>query len=288
MKNIFGINVTQDKKNTDYDGKVFVTKGIDNGLSNSLDDIEVEYSKMIKNGQMPLWLGLFYFISWGYVLIFILGNIRAVTDSNLTFKQAYHNAPALYYLALFFLISFIILFIFKKKKMKNAIQSDEFKNLETSLNQMINEANEQLEIPENAEEIDVFSFKYIIDKNGKRKIKNNSINLYDYQNFVVKIYATDEKFYLYDLKSRYEIPLTAFKEIKRIKKLSTLTTWNKEEPINSKQYKIFKVYANSNGMITCRYYYSILIEDIYGEYELLVPPYDIEKIANMIHLEYEK
>lgn len=287
MKNFFGIEVTQDKNNLTFDGNKFLTGKIDDSLSKMIDETTLKFKDLQKKMSLPMFLNVIYISSVLLFVLFFSIFFRLVLVESLTFKEIYHKAPYLLYLILFFLIVFIILVVIKRKRFKSIVKKDEFTKLTKAFQEVIDLAKVQLGIPQDTFEIDVLSFKYIIDKKGKRRVRNGAMNLFDFNNLAVNVFVKNDCLCFYDLKSCYEVPLTFFKEIKKVKKLCVLTSWNKDEPVNSKKYKTYKTYQNSNGMIMCRYYYSLTIQDNQEEFELYIPPYDIEIISQWIHLPFE-
>jgi hypothetical protein len=88
------------------------------------------------------------------------------------------------------------------------------------------------------------------------------------------------------LASAYEeisIPL-AIVEIRKINKKALVGGWNKDESFKSGKYKKYKIKANNFGALFIKPYYAIIINDRIGQYEILVPCYDLDEVIALTHL----
>ncbi len=61
-------------------------------------------------------------------------------------------------------------------------------------------------------------------------------------------------------------------------------TWNKEESIKSERYKPYKMTENNLGFVIIKNYYALKLHTNFGEYEILIPPYEIETFTAMLRI----
>ena len=59
---------------------------------------------------------------------------------------------------------------------------------------------------------------------------------------------------------------------------------NKDVPMNSPTYKPYKVRANQYGMLFVKPYYGMQFKGAEGEYEILIPPYELETMRSLVEL----
>ena len=80
--------------------------------------------------------------------------------------------------------------------------------------------------------------------------------------------------------------LKHFKTIGAIKK-ANMDEWNKDVPFNKGEYKQYKITSNDYGTIFCRYY-AMQISDVFGEYELFFPEYELAQFKAIADVPVEK
>lgn len=54
--------------------------------------------------------------------------------------------------------------------------------------------------------------------------------------------------------------------------------------MNSPTYKPYKVRANQYGMLFVKPYYGMQFKGAEGEYEILIPPYELETMRSLVEL----
>lgn len=265
MKNIFGINVTENKENTEFDGDIFVTRRLSEGTQSKLDSIVNDVEIYEKKANLPLFLQIINLICWFLGIVIGL----AILDNGI--KTAAQNAPYFIYICVIAWITVIFLAITRRKKAKEVGGSSEFEQHIRNTEEIVKEAMTELEIPENCRSIDVIAVKYKV-KNGKTKVVNFNPMFKDF-NYDMFIFIKGNYLCLAGISSVYEIPVSSLRSIEPCSKKAMFPQWNKEEEYNSPTYKPYKVVENSQGT----YYahcFKVVISDISGDFELIIPNYD--------------
>ena len=267
MRNIFGIDVTENKENTAFDGELFVTRRLSADRQSRLDSVMNDNENYEKKAGLPLILQIIDIICWFLGITITLGIIS--TDGGI--KTAAKNAPSLIYICAIAWITVIFLAIGKRKRVKEVGESSEFEHHIHDMEEIVNESMAELEIPENSRSIDVIAVKYKI-KNGEMKAVNFN-PMFKHLNCNMFIFTKCNTLCLADLSSVYEIPISSLKEIKPCSKKAMFPQWNKDEKYNSPAYKPYKVVMNSQGMYfaSC---FKVVISDVSGDFELIIPNYD--------------
>lgn len=281
MKNIFGV-----KKDSEVlDGQNYIIRRCSEEIIKEKEKYLNEFNTHKKNAYLPKWLNIIKNIclfSFLFIFICILGAIDEVS-----IQDAYNNAPFLFYICGITFIIFIILFIINKVKEKKVLNSDEFIDFKSKSDFFLTKVLNDLSIPINSNEVDIFS--YVYDLNKKEKEKNAySLQMSKYFNMSMYIFKENDALCLATVNEVLSIPLNHIKEVYKINKKINAYGWNKEEPYNKGKYKEYKITANQYNVLFYKYYYSIRINDGTTDYEIIVPPYDYEYFDNIINLEVKE
>lgn len=273
MKNLFGVDITDNEGNLYQDGEIFITKRITPDLEIRFDKASEQDTGFEKSANFPLWLTIIKYIFIIGAVSFTLG----IFQGDINFAEGYKNAPWVYWTTPVLWIASIVLIVFERSNAKKIYSSQDFSEHVENFISIIQEAEQYLEIPENAFEIDALLFRYI-KKDGE--IKRKDFQFFSHINFSHKAYVKDDNLCLSNLRYVMEIPLQSVKSIHMEKKKASFPNWNKSQPFNSNEYKQFKVTFNNQGTYFAKYY-SVQIQDIKGEFEFYVPNYDIDKICSL-------
>lgn len=294
MKNIFGINITENKQNHYIDGAEFITRKLSLETQKNFDIFFPKSDNYNNDGSIIIMV--LKFISLFMCIIFLKVDIGILVDylfyDGISFVEAYHNAPVISYIGAASIAVLIFCITAERHRKKKVIITEE-NNIESSIPDDVEEedffyktmaeAETELNIPEDFVEIDILGYRYKIKK-GKDKLV--SYGMYDYYNIEYRAYLQDGFFCLADLDMVITIPLSSFREIEKSKKRASFKIWNKSEPYNSKRYKKYKIAQNQFGTYFTRFY-KIHISDIKGEFELFIPNYDIDTFVDITKLTVE-
>lgn len=285
MKYVFGINLTEDKNNKIIDGQVFHSSSISPELLeeiNKCGDISAKHEKKI---SLPIWMAIVQLLSLvigSMILISIINGFK-----NHTLREIYNNAPSLFYISIVSFTIYFILYLIERNK-KKYLSSDEYNYDKIYTRNVFNYTKNALDIPDDAKVIEVLLFYYKV-KNGKMRVveKTNHVDkgFVSYQNFQVYAYVKKETLYMRDLYDEWAIPLYCITGIKKINKKISVPRWNKEIPYNKGIYKKYKMIINGLGYIFFKPYYAVSIAWNGENYELLIPPYELDILSALIGID---
>jgi len=278
MKYVFGVNITDDKDNLTVDGQVFVGKTLPTEMSESIEKC-LENSESLQNkAELPIWIRIIKLLTGFLSCFLVVGVANGLMD--VPIRQAYENAPYLFYLIAISAFIWIVLHFLSKSKIKNVENSDEFIRNVNYAKEVLSNAWEVFDIPTDAKEVDILTFFY---KFKKGKMKTVNVKGYQtYVNFVSKVYVKEGALYIVDIEQEWVIPLDCIKGIKKINKRINVPDWNKEIPYNKGEYKKYNITSNNIGFILFKPYYALSIESQKEEYELFIPPYEKDVICSLI------
>lgn len=274
MKNVFGMKVTKGEQSSSFDGAIFITKRLDEEKQETMDQVSEETENQLAKLGLSFPAKLTKYICFGIGMIILAALLRA----DVSFAEAFRNVPWLFYLGG---IAFVIagfLQIMEWKIRKKHMNSEEFSEHLEKAEQTVGEAKRVLGIPENAFDVDILSFLYKEKKNGKivSALPSNYVALDMY------VYADEESLYIADCSAVFSFPRKALGEFELRKKRISINEWNKEDGYNSKQYREYKLTEDNMGNIWMKKCYALTVSAEEEAYELLIPPYDVQTVADLI------
>ena len=280
MKNIFGVNITEDKTNTVFDGHIFHSKSGSPELAADFDTTSDFIKEAENKSKLPLPLRIIQTLSGIVAALIVAGIIRGLGSVSLA--EGYQNAPALYYVAVISFFVWLVLFIWSRMRMKNFRDSYDYDQAERLIDSTVKSLEEEFGIPTDAKDVDVLAFTYKI-KNGKEKIVSNGFNTYLILGCIV--YVKDDYLRFVSMREEWAIPLRAFIKVERINKKVPIPMagWNKETPFNKGEFKQYKM-TNNGTHIFFKPYYNFIINYEGSEYKLSVPPYELDRLLALTGL----
>lgn len=267
MKNIFGIDVTDNKENGSFDGECFVVRKLSMSTEDAVNNAVKSINSFEKMASLPLGLEIVYWICLMAGVIILLAELK--TGFNI--RQTLENAPCILYIGAAAWITVIYLAIYKRLKAKGISDSDDFEEHMSNISNVTFAAMSELGIPSASQSIDVIAVKYKYKDDNKKSV--NIHPMFSHWNLDMFIFTEREMLCLADLYNVYEIPISSIRSIELCSKKAMLPQWNKEEPYNSPKYKQYKIVMNNQGIYFVRYY-KVIISDAKGDFELLIPNYD--------------
>ena len=138
-------------------------------------------------------------------------------------------------------------------------------------------------VPEDAEDVDIFSFSYVIKKEKITPvIPENGYT--EYVNLPMKIYVKDRRLYLADLSRVYSFSLDSVRKITKVKAKTEFPFWNKKMPYNDSLYKPYKIKRRIGNIYLAKYHYALTLEEGDQECQILFAPYELsifERLAEV-------
>lgn len=281
-KIIFGLNLTDDKKNDQTDEQPLVTKRLTDWQQEELARTSEKVNEILKRATLPTGWLIAKAISGSLALLIGIGILRAIVH-DLTFEQVYHNAPYLIIALPVLVAGWLVLFVLEKKRKATVGKSTELVQIKNRAEAAATHSADELSLPEDTVEMDFLTYRYRI-KNGEIKIR--PFLMATHLSVSMRAFVQDGKLCLADLEQLVEIPLKDFTSIERVNKNAMIPQWNKDVPWTKEPYKKYKLKNNQYGTIYVKPYYLVDFAIDGQVYELSVPVYEIAPFIALTHIEY--
>lgn len=269
MKNLFTLNLTTKK----YGANEFLIRTPNSELVKKTDETSAMYATYRKKNGVPLW----YMIVEGVFLmlgIFLLVFVSKWTDKG--FERAYSTDAWALYLGAIGLGIWLVMFIVSKSCMQKVSSGEKINNFVQQADNLIEDIKQNLRIPENCIELDVFMTPAGFATNAEEFAKSKC----NFHNVPMRVFREGDNLCLADLEGVWAVPVSALTSITEIAKPVFVAEWNKTEQPNSERYReTVKVNGYKTYMISKHYSVQFTVQ---GEvWEMLIPSYDIDGIRQL-------
>ena len=284
MRNIFGVNITEDKTNTAFDGHIFHSKSGSSKLAADFEATSEFIEKIESKSKLPLSLRIIKTLSGIIAGIIAVGIIRGLGSVSLA--EGYQNAPVLHYVLVISFFVWLLLFIWSKMKMKNVKDDDDYEEAKRLVASDVKSLEEEFGIPSDAKDMDVLIYKYRI-KNGKEKLVSSGFSTYI--NLGCIVFVKEDYLYLVSMREEWAIPLRSMIKVERVNKKASIpiSNWNKETLFNKGEFKQYKM-TYSGTHIFFKPYYDFIINYEGNNYKLSIPPYELDVLLSLTGLALEE
>lgn len=271
MKNFFGIDISDPFGKRSFNGECFRTKRLSEELTVRLQNAkELAKQKTEDPPANPLMLGVC--IGTGLVgAAGLLGALNALEYEHIG------NPMVLFLVAVVMFVICGVIYRFMRKDIESRKDNNTANEYIEMRDKAVFMAHQELGIPFNVRTIDFLTQMYLVEKNGKIKPSVSSgtthINAAHY------IYTQEGNLCIATNYTVFEIPLSSLRTASLQKKKATFPNWTKKERWGTKTYKPYKI-GYAEGKYYAKYY-SVQIEDIKGDFELLIPNYDFDTFSSV-------
>ena len=281
MKPFYGIDRTTLKKNTFHEGDCFIAATVSDMTRQSYERALQSAAKELEATKLnPLLRGLKTVCSW-ITLFGFLSTIRALR--NVTIAEAFENAPFIFWLMGGCGVVWLVLTYLTNRKAKNVMAGEGFGQSTRRLEGEIDRVFRELQVPEDAKQVDVVQLTYRW-KNGTVKISTTGSETTPYTNVSLRVFRREDVLCLADLENRYELPISAMRRLKLVKKPLVIQGWNKEEKLNDPFYKPYKLTMDNYERVHTRSYGLLELNHDGVDWALWLPPYELNYISALTGL----
>ena len=281
MKPFYGIDRTTLKKNTFHEGDCFIAATVSDMTRQSYVRALQNAAKELEATKLnPLLRGIKTACQWIALLIFF-GTIRSLR--NVTLAEGYENAPGLFWAMGGCGIVWLVLTILTNRKAKTVMAAEDFSQSTRRLESEIDRVFRELQVPEDAKEVDVVQLTYRW-KNGTVKISTTGSETTPYTNVSLRVFRREDVLCLADLENRYELPISAMRRLKKVKKPLVIQGWNKEERLNDPFYKPYKLTMDNYERVHTKSYGLLELNHDGVDWALWLPPYELNYISALTGL----
>lgn len=270
MKPFFGIDLTENKRNEERNGSCFLLARPSSAMARALEDSVEKAEETIEQAKLPLALRIVQGLCGIASALLIAGLLGA----SVPLREAYRNAPELFWLAGICLPVWAILKLLGMQKSKAVMGKETSAQAFSRLDGTFLAVYAELEVPANAIEVDILSF-YYKRKEGKIKVCEKGLQMAPYTNCVFRIFADAGNLYLANPEGKYAFPLSSLRAIQTRKKVARMNAWNKEEAFNKGIYKPYKLSADQYGCIHARQYHILELEQDGELWGIWFPSYEL-------------
>ena len=277
MKPFLGIDLTQNKKNSEINGEEFLAAKPSPALAQALAQSHQNVDTTIAESRLPKFFRILQMICGITSLIFISG----ILNADVSLAEGYRNAPWIFWTTGIALIIWLSLKLLSIRKERNTLNSDEHSQVFSHFDRVTESVFAELSVPADAKEVDILSFFYKIKDNGI-KVCEKPMQVAQYFNPIYKVFSDSEHLYLANLDGKFAIPLASVVEIQTVKKHIRIAGWNKATPYNKGMYKQYKLNIDNYGCIHCKQYHILKFHHQGELWGIYFPPYElpvIEKIT---------
>lgn len=263
-KNVFGVPDDAEK----IDGEAFVVRKIDEELKEKMENFGKDAQAFADEYRPSRRLSLLRTLAlvFGVVLLVIAraeAN-EAGVGSFWAMCRAY-PVPIASSFALWFIA--VGLIVYERVRMKHARTSKTADDLRGRSEKIDEEAYTALGVPDYAISLDLLTSSYRL-QNG---VEKNTVHTA----FAFRAWAADGCLYLSDVENLVAIPTEAIVGFTRIDRRILFYFWNKEESPRSDTYRSYHIRTTYLGAYTVKGVLAAHIRSDFGEYELLIPPYEV-------------
>ena len=281
MKPFYGIDRTTLKKNTFHEGDCFIAATVSDMTRQSYERALQSAAKELESTKLnPLLRGLKTVCSWITLIVF-LSTIRALR--NVTIAEAFENAPFIFWLMGGCGIVWLVLTILTNRKAKTVMAGEDFNMSTRRLEGEIDRVFRELQVPEDAKQVDVVQLTYRW-KNGTVKISTTGSETTPYTNVSLRVFRREDVLCLADLENRYELPISAMRRLKMVKKPLVIQGWNKAEKLNDPFYKPYKLTMDNYERVHTKSYGLLELNHDGVDWALWLPPYELNYISALTGL----
>ena len=273
MNNFFGYKNNAD----DFYGENYLDRKLSEETAQLIEDKQEEVNTYKNKVTIPFWLSLVMYFCLMFPVMVLAAVLKNLGEKS--FAEIMSNSSGLIIGAIISLVVGLGIYLYSIWKRKKGVSKDETETLETAVNDVEAKCKAELNIPADADAINVLVGVEEVNKNGEVK-KTNYLPLNAF------IFMEDNAICFAFIDALYKIPTSDIVDIKQNKKL-TFVGWNKEtEPKNNK-YNDHKVVVQS-GMFYTTMTYNVIVDNGFNKLAIIIPCYDIKTLADLLEMEFKE
>lgn len=284
MKPFAAIDLTTDKKNETANGSVFCIQKTSEALTRSFEASSQQVDKTMEKAKLPLPLRILQWICTFVGFVSLIGLLKGLGGVD-SLEVAYRNAGWIFWLCGGSLLAAGLLKLLGRRQEKTVLENEDSEQLLARMEGLCKAVYNELGVPENARETDIFSF-YYKDKDGKIR-HVSKVAPFNYLNLVHHVYGDEENLYLANLDGKYAFPKASLKAIRTVKEHIVAATWQKDVPYNEGFYKQFQLREDDYGCIHMKRYHILELEKDGETWGIWFPCYELPTFEILTGLKAE-
>lgn len=281
MKPFYGIDRTNDKKNTIREGGCFIAAGTSDATGRALEQAAQAAAQQTRRADLPAALKWLRYGAMVGTLLLFFGVLRSL--GTVTLDEAYENAPELFWIMGVSAVVWAVLSVIGWAIRRKARSTEEFSMTMKRAEDRIAAAYQELGVPADAKDVDLIAVSHRW-KNGKMKPVACGLETSERYNEPVRIFVKGEMLCIADTAHRYEIPKSELLALKRVRKHLYSKGWNKGEPWDKGFYKPYKLRMDDYGRIHMNEYGLLVLCRQGVQWAVWLPPYELNYISALTGL----
>lgn len=277
IKPIFGIDVTDDKKNSVFDGDEFITRTASKQRVEEYESKRENLEQTLEKSKLPLWLQIVEGLCSVFFLLVLVATAKA------GFNTAMKNAPYLVISGALCGVIWLILFLVSKVREKKVLKEECADQKAGAVFEDYKSLQSELDVPGNAAEMDVLVFRYKL-KNGKLRPHASALQSTAYMNVSVRIFADSDTVHIAELENVYSFKKSEISAITVVKKRISVSNWTKDEDPRKGRFKPYKMTVMNTGDVSFKPYYILEIIHEGQLFGLYFPCYELETVEKITGL----
>ena len=281
MKPFLGINAAENEQDSSINGEEFLVVRAASGDDTAEADKKEKKPAEKYVSPLPTALRVIKFICGMITIMMAVFYVIQNTFLNLDFVSPMTIiASAIGFLAIWLaLTSHESALENKRNAEKNAELSED--------EEPEDDESADLELPENAEDVDLLAFNYVYENGEPKAIMANDESASEYFNCSMKLFADEEKIYLASIDEKYAFERASLIGIRSVSERIAIPDWNKDTPPTKGEFKQFELTVdNLNRIIVPGYH--ILELDCNGEkWGIYFPCYELPTFESITGLSAE-
>lgn len=279
MKNVFAVKYNKKELATSPDGVHFISKTIDEQQKSVIDEFDAKVRKVNSSAALPAWLNTLSYISLFVSIVLIISLLTVLQEKSIT--QAFNDAIWIFIILPVAFAVWLGIKFYRRHRFNKVKNSDSAKNLQGEAEEIIKDSKYLLGIPEDAYRVDTLHYFYT-EKDGVNKLK--PIGGSQYFNLEMYLFGDEEHFYLSDLSRLFKFSRNEVQNLIVINKTISIDLWNKEDPISSPKYQVYKIKSNSTGALYVSRYLILTFKNNDEDYEIRFPIYEKEALESVLNI----
>lgn len=281
MKPFYGIDRTENKKNTFHEGDCFIAASTSRAVSSAMERAAEGAAVQLRKSKLPAPLGWARTVcGWAAVLL-LFSIVRALR--NVTLLEGYENAPAIFWLMGICAAVWLVLTAIGAVIRKNVQATEDFTVAVKRAEDQVNAAFRELGVPADAKDVDVIAISHRW-KNGKLKPVAYGLETSERTTEPFKVYRREDRLCFATPEKRYEFRLSELEVLRSVKKHLYSKGWNKEEDFDEGFYKPYKLTMDDYRRIHMRSYGLLELEHEGVRWAIWLPPYELNYISALTGL----
>ena len=272
MKYLFGKECTERRSECEAPERFFCMAEVPQSMEADLKRAQETMEKNVRS-VLPRELLIIKTISMVLALIFGSGILRALVK--VTLVQAYHNAPAFFWIGGAAALIWLGCLLYERTQVNRLTEDGQ---LSAELESRAEHVRSYLDVPEDTAGIDVLSFRFQQDESGLR-FRGKAANS------PVELYRQGDTLCLFDGLCIYSLPLEgASLHVLKLGVPVDGATWNKDEGPDDKKYRKYGVTLYQTVQLGLSFCCALDIVQGGESYRLLFPAYELDTMQRLTGL----